>query len=69
MNDRTILALFASFVGIAFALLWYYVGSSDVSGALYGIPGTDAMGPFAAALLLLWFLLVVAVSYLNRPFE
>ena len=69
MNERTILAMFASFVGVAFALLWYYVGSSHVSGALYGIPGTDAMGPFAASLLLLWFLLIVAVAYLNRPLK
>lgn len=68
MKNDFLLAAFAVFVGIAFVLTWYYVSNPDVQigGALYGIAGTDPITPFMAVLLVIWFILVAIVLFVNK---
>jgi len=68
VKNEHLLAAFAVFVGIAFVFTWYYVSNPElqVSGALYGIPGTDPITPFMAVLLIIWFILVALVLFLNK---
>ena len=62
------IALFAVLVGSIFFYKWYVSNpSSQVGGALYGIPGTDPISPFMGALLLIWFMLVGFIVFLNKP--
>ena len=69
MKERSLVVGFVVFVGLALLFMWYYTApvSFQVSGALWGIPGTDPITPIMAALIVIWFLLVVSVVYLNRP--
>ncbi len=68
MENDSLLAAFAVFVGIAFVLTWHYVSHPglQVGGALYGIAGTDPITPFMAVLLVIWFILVAIVLFVNR---
>ena len=69
MKNEYLLAGFVAFVGIAFLFAWFNVSepSLQVGGSLYGIPGTDPISPLMGALIVIWFLLVGFVVYLNRP--
>lgn len=69
MKNEVLLAVFVAFVGVAFAFLWFYVStpSLQIGGALQGIPGSDPISPFMAVLLVVWFMLIGAVVYLNKP--
>ena len=68
MKNDFLIAAFAVFVGIAFVLTWHYVSHPglQVGGALYGIAGTDPITPFMAVLLVIWFILVAIVIFVNK---
>lgn len=69
MKNEHLLAFFVVFVGISFLFVWFFASppSLQVGGALQGVPGTDPISPLMAALIVIWFLLVGFVVYLNKP--
>ena len=68
MKREHLLIFFASFIGVAVVLMWLYISPmGQVNGAFLGVPGTDAVGPLMGVLLVVWFMLVGFVVYLNRP--
>lgn len=69
MRNEHLLGAFFVFSTAALVATWWYVSGPayNVGGALYGIPGTEPMGPLMAALLVVWFILAATVAVLNKP--
>ncbi len=69
MKNEELVTLFVVFVSLVFLFLWFKssVPMLQVGGALYGVPGTDPISPLMAVLIVIWFMLVSVVVFLNRP--
>jgi len=69
MKSEHLLTAFFLFSTGALLLTWFYVTkrAQQVTGAAYGIPGSDTTGTLMAALLVVWFILAVTVAIFNRP--
>jgi len=69
MKEVRLYAVFFAVISASFLFLWWNSSKSSVQvgGALQGIPGTDPVSPFMAVLLIIWFILVGLVVYVNRP--
>ena len=69
MKNEHLLLIFSLFTGLSLIYTWFYLSkpSLQIGGALYGIPGTDPITPIMAAFIVIWFMLMGLVVYLNKP--